>query len=850
MNASAVRTLAPAVSPASHIDLSAWRCWLQERIDPGWRTGEWDSARLLFTGDPDNPWTFLSRCRTRQCERIVEANTFCTPCSRAFARSGLSHADFVDTFRPDRSRVMGVRTADCLVVVGGVRCARESKARGLCPGHYSSWSQRRSRQPHCSFEDWIAGTEPYGAPAACLVRGCEEDVLALSGVLCDLHRRQWRKYIQEGRAENDIAAVRIWAETTALPYLSTEHFSLNATNPLARLEVIYALQERDHHRHKISPGLVRRLLRLAEGTESLAAGEAVWTRLIDGSRGTASLNALVRDTRRILGDALDRSRGIEPADKLVWDLAAVGVRSQRSAGDRRRHDGSLDFGQIVQPWLRELTMRWARETKPNSPALTKRFHACVTASQALSLRSGGGMDPSVLGFADMNAVIDGFRQMRNIRDGEVASAKRRQGAVSAFFEVLDYGRAVNLLEGMPAGFARHRSHRISVEEASEDDIGKSIPESVIRQLDDHLDALGAEVPYGDYPREDIRALFQTAYIVHRDTGRRPRETCGLGVDCLEYVDGEYTLLWDNRKGKRLRRRLPILASTARAILGWRERRAQLTIPARSVNALFPAACETIGECSHLPTNKFSEAIRLWVDSLPELLSDEPGPDGRALPFNSGSVFPYAFRFSYAQRHADAGVRVEVLKELMDHKSIDTTMVYFKISLNRKREAINTIRAQVVDRHGCPTPIGSSTAYQARSVAVPFGNCHEPTNVKAGGKACPIRFQCAGCGFYRPDPSYLPAVEDHIRSLKSDRETAQAMGADEFVIRNLSDQISAFAQVVKAIREHMDKLPAEERHTVEQASAVLRKVRATDGIPSPRERRLALPLIVGEHGHAG
>ena len=42
----------------------------------------------------------------------------------------------------------------------------------------------------------------------------------------------------------------------------------------------------------------------------------------------------------------------------------------------------------------------------------------------------------------------------------------------------------------------------------------------------------------------------------------------------------------------------------------------------------------------------------------------------------------------------------------------------------------------------------STAYQMRSVAVPFGNCIEPSNVKAGGKACPIRFQCAGCGFYR------------------------------------------------------------------------------------------------------
>lgn len=80
------------------------------------------------------------------------------------------------------------------------------------------------------------------------------------------------------------------------------------------------------------------------------------------------------------------------------------------------------------------------------------------------------------------------------------------------------------------------------------------------------------------------------------------------------------------------------------------------------------------------------------------------------------------------------------------------------------------------------------------MAVPFGNCIEPSNVKTGGKQCPIRFQCAGCGFYRPDPSYLPAIEEHINALKADRETAAAVDADDFVIRNLADQAAAFTQV--------------------------------------------------------
>ena len=149
----------------------------------------------------------------------------------------------------------------------------------------------------------------------------------------------------------------------------------------------------------------------------------------------------------------------------------------------------------------------------------------------------------------------------------------------------------------------------------------------------------------------------------------------------------------------------------------------------------------------------------------------------------------------------------------------------KVSIKMKREAINTIKGLTIDRFGNPAPMSSSTAYEMRSVAVAFGNCIEPTNVKAGGKACPIRFQCAGCGSYRPDPSYLPAVEEHIRALKADREVAAAAGAAEFVIRNLDDQITAFQTVRENQKEKLASMPDELRHEVEEASRVLRKLRA-------------------------
>jgi hypothetical protein len=132
--------------------------------------------------------------------------------------------------------------------------------------------------------------------------------------------------------------------------------------------------------------------------------------------------------------------------------------------------------------------------------------------------------------------------------------------------------------------------------------------------------------------------------------------------------------------------------------------------------------------------------------------------------------------------------------------------------------------------GNPAPFASPTAYQRASVAVPFGNCTEPSNVKAGGGACPIRFQCAGCGFYRPDPSYLPALEQHIASLRADRETAQAMDAADYVLTSLSAEIDAFTTVAETMHRKLSELDPAQRAEVEEASRVLRRARAARTLP--------------------
>ncbi|WP_371524795.1 hypothetical protein OG302_00745 [Streptomyces sp. NBC_01283] len=72
---------------------------------------------------------------------------------------------------------------------------------------------------------------------------------------------------------------------------------------------------------------------------------------------------------------------------------------------------------------------------------------------------------------------------------------------------------------------------------------------------------------------------------------------------------------------------------------------------------------------------------------------------KLLPFDSKKIFPYAYRHSFAQRHADAGVKPEVLKDLMDHRQLQTSQAYYRIGQDRRREAIDRVAVMQFDRHG-------------------------------------------------------------------------------------------------------------------------------------------------------
>ena len=748
----ATNSASTAAAPAP-----GWAIWLEEHIDPAWRPSEWDASRWLFTGDPDNPATVVSRCLTRACTALITVQAgLCGSCRHERAISGTPVEVFISTHTPQRVKRSPVTTV----------------------------GQR--------------GDDV----ASCQVPSCDFTVFRRNR-LCFYH------YCKRQR-EAPTTDVKLWAQWQR-PFLHAQHFSLAPLQPLVRLEVLYALQQRDLEGLLLNPALVRRLIKQLEAE----ASARLLSNLPDDKlpKSSKQFRSLVRGVHRVLTGAYNQMQGIE----VVPD--SFGARGYDGEG-------------VSQPWLKMLITDWERRTKPTSDRLREAIRAAHVASQALEKRRRGGHDYTILAFEDMDAIV---KAMRNLTypDGTPYSYSYRRALNGRFFELIEFGRKAGLLDDVPGSFARHRSHFIPCPAVDDDEPGRALPELVIAQLDAHLATIGETLPYRGWSREHIKLMIRTAYIVLRDTGRRPQEICKLKLDCVFESDG-YILIWDNWKAKRLRRQLPILTQTAEAINRWRTERANIPINGAAANYLFPGRrtlSHTGQESPHLTSDELGNALRRWVRSLDHLNSDVAGLDGLALPFDRSRIFPYAFRHSYAQRLADAGVAVDVLKELMDHNSIDTTMGYYKVTLNRKRHAVEKMRSLVVDHTGTSAPAASATAYELRSVAVPYGNCIEPSNVKAGGQACPIRFQCAGCGFYRPDPSYLPAIDHHILSLKATREKAVAMAADNFVVRNLNDQISAFDRVRTKMREQLQDMNPEERQQIEEASTVLRKSRASQGLPT-------------------
>jgi Phage integrase family len=246
--------------------------------------------------------------------------------------------------------------------------------------------------------------------------------------------------------------------------------------------------------------------------------------------------------------------------------------------------------------------------------------------------------------------------------------------------------------------------------------------------------------------------------------------------------------------------------------------------------LFPRPHKNNDGTKHFETGLINAWFRAWLDRIPQINAGPLDENGDPVPFDRRAIHPHAFRHSYAQTLADQGVPAPVLRDLMDHRSMSTTLGYYKVQESRKRKAMEALARHTIDNRGVARQVEgepSSLSHLREHiswVAVPMGKCSEPTNVRAGGQACPIRYQCAGCPHFESDPSYLPELRAYADELRKEREAMIAARATGWAVDHVSRQVEVISGHVRAHEALLGQLADDERALVEEASATLRKAR--------------------------
>ncbi|MDQ3454474.1 MAG: site-specific integrase [Actinomycetota bacterium] len=775
----------------------------------------WDPDRLVLAPPVGHRLVVRPVCRVEGCSATAPSRArICAACRRRLAGAGLGHDQIgLLTPRPRPGRSPGPCPVD--------GCGREGASTlGLC-------------RPHADQHDTLGvpTAEFFGHPAVvalvangpCGVAACARQRRHPDSLYCDAHQQRLRA-AHRGDPQLDEAR---WRRTEPAVSVGGQ-VSLRGLPWLVTAQVLYGLQQRCRlERVQTKEGDLRSVCDDLRRQQVSSVEEHV----LDGRRDLGFIGlarSLVTHARRAFAT---------PETEVIadeWDLGVFG------------HSGTVTFVTISQRWLREAAKRWAADDLPRrrirpgrrtNGGLAVRHHVnCVAMlSESLRVRADRGEDPEVLGRRDIEAFLNRLAYLSSagrISGDARLRAAREVRAVLGRIRAMGLTRPGQVAARLGEDFAIHRDDIPDTPENA--NAHRDLPPEIMRQLCARLGEISSPV---------MRCAIELAI----DTGRRPEEICDLPYECLvRDDDGGAVLIFDNHKANRLGRRLPISEATAEVIVAQQQH----------VRARHPLT--RAGDLKLLPTDRrnpdgrsaitaFSLAFqhREWIEHQPTFRN----VDGAE--FDKRRIVLYAYRHSYAQRHADAGVPIEVLRELMDHRKLDTTKGYYRVGEPRRREAVDRVAALAVDRHGnrvwqkAQALVDSEHARRALGeVAVPYGVCTEPSNVRAGGGACPFRFRCAGCDHFRTDVSYLPDLHAYLDDLLRNRERLLACSElDDWARQEATpsdEEIDRIRRLIARVKAGLDDLNTDERTAIEHAVEVVRRHRAVS-IAMPNNHRIPVDL---------
>jgi integrase len=625
----------------------------------------WDPETRVLSMPASHPLLGRQVCRTGGCTATVHGSGkggLCYQCSSRLARAGWIPEEIrlAEELPPLPDRADGCLVPGCQRMSPG---GRQGQRTGLCQAH----SRRLRRVPGARIDDFLADprVRPLPPLGPCRVAACSRRSESEHGY-CPTHYVRWRTSFAA------VAGADQEQWDLACPAVAEPgRVSLRGLAPLVVVQVLAGIQYRVRSQGaKIKDVNLRAVCDGLRRQHAASAVTADPEQVTAGKPARALLRAFARHSRLALADPARE----QLAD--TWDLAVFG------------HPGGLSFAGITQSWLREAAKAWAADDLPRHRGggagnVRTKITAIARLSESLRCRDDRGEDPQALGRPDAEAFLNRLGYLESA--GTISRYQRNVICRGARF-VLTGIRALGLTRpgqpaaGLPGDFT------VGLSDIPPDPVrgepGRDLPAEVMSQLCASLDTLEP-------------AEARTAIAVAIDTGRRPEDILGLPLDCLDRDrDGAAVLVYDNVKADRPGRRLPVGEATADVITA-QQARVRARCPGESPGTLklLPAPRANPHGRKPMSIAMLDDRHRDWVTSLGPLRTR----DGSEL--SPDRLIPYAYRHTYAQRHADAGVPIDVLAELLDHRNLNVTRRYYRVGEERRRDAVDKVTAMSFDRHG-------------------------------------------------------------------------------------------------------------------------------------------------------
>ncbi|MDP5183251.1 site-specific integrase [Blastococcus sp. BMG 814] len=580
--------------------------------------------------------------------------------------------------------------------------------------------------------------------------------------------------------------------------------------------------------------------------------------------------------------------------KPVWDLSVWG-KSGASAG-------YLNFARITQPWLREAVQTYVYDFVDTKALDTLRawLDAFNNLSASLRLRSAEGNDFTMLDREDIHNLLR-FMESRRVM-GSMSGSRRwaQLGHIKMLLDELQDRHQGGQLrsQGLRPAFRLHRKDIPSRPKKPRSEVGKALPPEVMSFLltPENLDravpmfqrlfrleaAVGrrpselSSLPLDCLVEEDgvpklrvdmpkvhivgyliplageedaITAIREQQQIVRRDFPHTPINDLALWPSPMLNPNGTVPVspTWFRVAMGLWLRSLPPIPAPEQIRSGY----ATPDIPTKPDGQDDDEVIdeeEARDNSGSDDEEDAADAADLVADgqasgganvSLLDLDRRERAENPRVRTFPKHKVFPYALRHTYAQTHADAGTDPHVLQELMGHETVATTMIYYRLPMERKIEATARVAAlTAVNWYGRRYAVGPGVDLSAedakalmRAQVVPHGYCAEPSVLASGARACPAGFACGPCRHFSTDAGHLPELYEHWNRLIESREHVlgpESPFATEDMRRLRAQVIQAEANAVfdliEQCQDAVRRLPEEEAQTVLMAIQDLRRQR--------------------------